>query len=67
MPTWLKKQMQRAYFEKNRYQINSQISLLDPLLFSSEETLLYEDMLSLTALSLDKNNTVNNNYRYALT
>ena len=21
MPTWLKKQMQRAYFEKNRYQI----------------------------------------------
>ncbi|WP_249728162.1 cortex morphogenetic protein CmpA, partial [Bacillus paralicheniformis] len=21
MPTWLKKQMQRSYFEKNRYQI----------------------------------------------
>ncbi|HDR3908717.1 cortex morphogenetic protein CmpA [Bacillus toyonensis] len=21
MPAWLKKQMQRAYFEKNRYQI----------------------------------------------
>ncbi|MEH7456082.1 cortex morphogenetic protein CmpA [Bacillus pseudomycoides] len=21
MPTWLRKQMQRAYFEKNRYQI----------------------------------------------